>query len=121
MKMIHNTRTRKQQSGDAAESAAIALLKQQGLTLVARNYQCKHGEIDIVMREGSTLVFVEVRLRRSSAFGSAAESVTAGKQRKVIASAQHYLITHGLSANTPLRFDVVASDGDKLDWIPAAF
>ncbi|SMF51367.1 putative endonuclease [Alteromonadaceae bacterium Bs31] len=113
--------TAKRKAGDDAEYAALLHLEKNGLRLLHRNYQCKYGEIDLIMKTANTLVFVEVRLRKSSQFGSAAETVTAQKQQKVILSSQHYLLEKKLPENTAMRFDVVASDGHNLDWIPAAF
>ena len=114
------------QIGDSAEDRALAYLQQQGLRLVQRNYRLAGGprqrgaEIDLVLRDrDGTLVFVEVRARRSSAQGGAAGSVTALKQQRIVRAAQHYLM--GLAVLPPCRFDVVAIDGDTLSWLPAAF
>ncbi|GMV45665.1 MAG: hypothetical protein AMXMBFR66_10630 [Pseudomonadota bacterium] len=113
-------------AGDAAEAAALRHLQAQGLGLVARNYRvargphARAGEVDLVMREpDGTLVFVEVRARRSHAQGGAAASVGSVKQRRVVYAAQHYL--QRLSALPPCRFDVVAIDGERLEWLRAAF
>lgn len=91
--------------GLAAEAAASRFLQQQGLTLVAQNYSCRFGEIDLIMRDTHTLVFVEVRLRSNLHFTSAADSIHHHKQQKLIRAAQHYLQQHDL--NSPCRFDVV--------------
>ena len=113
-------------AGDAAEAAALRYLQAQGLGLVARNYRvargprARAGEVDLVMREpDGTLVFVEVRARRSAAQGGAAASVGAVKQRRVVYAAQHYL--QRLAMPPPCRFDVVAIDGGRLEWLRAAF
>ena len=113
-------------SGGAAESAALAHLERQGLRLVTRNYRvargpsARGGEIDLVMRDrDGTLVFVEVRARRHAGHGSAADSVSPGKQRALRFAAQHYL--QRLVPTPPCRFDVVAIDGERLTWIRAAF
>ncbi|MCW8890706.1 MAG: YraN family protein [Sedimenticola sp.] len=109
--------------GHDAESQAQRYLEQRGLRSLERNYRCKLGEIDIIMQQQDTLVFVEVRYRKQRAFGSAAESVTTTKQRKLIRAAQHYLQTHRLY-DCPCRFDVLAIHGEKseeIDWIPNAF
>ncbi len=119
--MIFNKRTEKRCAGDEAEDAALRLLEKNGLNLLTRNYQCKYGEVDLVMKSDKTLVFVEVRLRKSNQYGTAAETVTAKKQHKIILTAQHYLMKNKLSDNAAVRFDVVASDGRDLNWIPAAF
>jgi putative endonuclease len=90
------------------------------LRLVERNYRCRLGELDLVMRDGEVLVFVEVRYRRSRAFGGGAESVGTVKQGRLIAAAQHYLQARNAGAD-PSRFDVVALDGAGCDWIRDAF
>ena len=106
--------------GQSAESHAERYLKTQGLTLVARNWRCRFGEIDLIMLDGSTRVFVEVRLRSRNDFGGAAASVTAAKQKKLIAAARQYLTT--LKTLPPCRFDVVALTGNAApDWIKNAF
>jgi len=113
-------------AGDAAEARALAHLQRQGLTLVERNYRvargphARGGEIDLVLRErDGTLVFVEVRARRSGAHGGAAASVGAAKQRALVYAAQHYLMR--LPVAPPCRFDVVAIDGERIEWLRAAF
>jgi putative endonuclease len=113
-------------SGDDAERFAERFLVGHGLTLVARNYRCRYGEIDLVMRHGETLVFVEVRLRKRMAdkadFGGAIASITASKQAKIIATAQHYL--SGLRELPPCRFDAVLLNGlnvNSVEWLPNAF
>jgi len=106
--------------GQAAESRAEAFLKTHGLKLVARNWRCRFGEIDLVMQDGPTLVFVEVRLRSRSDFGGAAASVTPAKQKKLLAAARQYL--GALKTLPPCRFDVVALDNDAApEWIKNAF
>ncbi|MDO9467846.1 MAG: YraN family protein [Thiobacillus sp.] len=106
--------------GHAAESRAEAFLKTQGLSLVARNWRCRFGEIDLVMQDGATLVFVEVRLRSRSDFGDAAASVTPAKQKKLLAAARQYL--SALKTLPPCRFDVVVLDCDAApQWIRSAF
>lgn len=107
--------------GDAGETYALRYLEQQGLTLVCRNYRCKMGEVDLILKQEKTWVFVEVRMRKSSQYGSAVETVTAAKQRKIRNTAQYFMLDKGLSANTPLRFDVVGIDGTAIQWIVAAF
>ncbi len=106
--------------GQAAEAHAEAFLKTQGLTLVARNWRCRFGEIDLVMQDGAALVFVEVRLRSRSDFGGAAASVTPAKQKKLLAAARQYL--SALKTLPPCRFDVVALGSDAApQWIRNAF
>jgi putative endonuclease len=112
--------------GDAGEALALAHLERQGLTLVQRNYRvaagpkAHGGEVDLILRErDGTLVFVEVRARRSAAFGGAAASVTASKQRRLVFAAQHFLRRY--STLPPCRFDVVAIDGESVQWLRGAF
>jgi putative endonuclease len=108
--------------GDAAEAVALAHLQSRGLKLVTRNFRTPGrggGEIDLVMRDGATLVFVEVRGRTSRAYGGAAASVTAAKQRRIVFAARHYLLR--LREAPPCRFDVVSVEGDGIQWMPAAF
>lgn len=107
--------------GSEAENIAAIYLQQKGLKLLARNYQSRYGEIDLIMQSGKTLVFVEVRLRTNNHFGGAAMSVTSSKQQKIIKTASHYLQQHG-SANC--RFDVILMSKpseDAIEWIPNAF
>ena len=113
--------------GDQYENAAAAMLERAGLHLVQRNYRCKAGEIDIVARDGVTLVFVEVRARRPGRFGGAAVTVDARKQRRLCAAAQHFLQSRRTSASQACRFDVITfeprqSGSDlEIQWIPGAF
>ena len=120
------TRTSKK-AGDAGEARALAHLLAQGLTLVQRNYRvargphARGGEVDLIMRErDGTLVFVEVRSRQSAAFGGAAASVSASKQRSLVLAAQYFLMSTQRSP-PPCRFDVVALDGDRIEWLRGAF
>ena len=98
----------RQQLGAAAEDAALALLIEQGCSLLARNVRYKFGELDLVMRDAVTLAFVEVRFRRNSRFGGAAMSVDVAKRRKVARAAQAWLGSHRQYAYAACRFDVVA-------------
>ena len=109
--------------GTAAEDAALAHLLRAGLTLLERNYRTPGrggGEIDLVMRApGGTLVFVEVRARGSATHGGAAASVGANKQRRIVLAARHYLLRH--RQPPPCRFDVVAIEGERIEWLRATF
>ena len=107
------------ESGKQAENLAADFLQRQGLRLVERNYRCRMGEIDLIMDDLATRVFVEVRLRRNRNFGGAAESITQGKQGRLIRAAQHYL--QQLPKQPPCRFDAVLLDGLKIEWIKDAF
>lgn len=120
-------------TGRAAELAAKTYLIAQGLSYIESNYRCRSGEIDLIMRDKNTLVFVEVKFRRSSRFGSALETVTIAKQQKIVKAAQHYLLTNKLGENQALRFDVLgienslssqatdATAPSNVQWIKAAF
>jgi putative endonuclease len=107
-------------SGARAEDLCAQLLQGAGLRLLARNWRCRHGEIDLIAEEGDTLVFAEVRMRSSSGFGGAAESVTAAKRERLLAAARLYLSGR---AETPARFDVFVVDGAaaRVEWIRDAF
>jgi putative endonuclease len=109
--------------GHVAENEALAFLAQNGLTLVARNFRCKGGEIDLILSDGGTeIVFVEVRLRRHSGFGGAAASVGVTKQRKIRIAAQYFLLKkYGARAWPACRFDVLALEAQGLNWIKGAF
>jgi putative endonuclease len=95
--------------GDAGEARAARYLERKGLTVLARNYRCRGGEIDIVAREGSVTVFVEVKERRGPRFGAGHEAVTTGKRLRIVHAARLYAASRGLS-ESPLRFDVVSID-----------
>jgi putative endonuclease len=107
--------------GEAAESLAAAFLRGQGLIISECNYRCRFGEIDLIAREGTTLVFVEVRQRRSDNFGGAAASITAAKRRRLVAAARHYLAR--CRSLPPCRFDAVLVHGEppRIEWIRNAF
>ncbi len=113
-------------AGQRAEDQALELLRRAGLTLIARNYRCPLGELDLVMAHGEMLVVVEVRYRRDRGFGSAADSVDARKRDKLLRTAQHFLQQDARYRRRPLRFDVVAinetgADRGETDWIQDAF
>lgn len=109
-------------SGAQAEQWAAQYLLQHGMEPVAKNYRGRFGEIDLIMRDGATLVFIEVRLRHNADFGGAAASIDARKQQRVIRTAQQYLAS--LERTPPCRFDVVLMDdvlGKNLQWLRNAF
>ncbi|MGE3319867.1 MAG: YraN family protein [Candidatus Berkiella sp.] len=112
-------------TGNQAEELAKEYLCKQGLRLIERQYRSKLGEIDLIMQEQGTLVFIEVRYRESDEFGSPEETITQGKQRRLIRTAQFYQQTHAFTENLFSRFDVVAILGSKpnlkITWIPNAF
>ncbi|TJZ78887.1 YraN family protein [Chitiniphilus eburneus] len=105
--------------GAAAETQAADYLTRHGLKIVARNWRCRQGEIDLIARDGDTLVFVEVRARADARFGGAAASITAAKQARVVMAARHYLQT--ISPLPPCRFDAVCVDGGRLQWLKGCF
>ncbi|MBV6273317.1 YraN family protein [Alcaligenaceae bacterium CGII-47] len=115
----------RQRQGYAAEAQAGDYLTGQGLQLLARNLRCKAGEIDLIARDGSVLVFVEVRARHNARFGGAAASVNREKQKKLIRAAQYFLsqlTERHFSGHPPAcRFDVVCLEADGLTWIKNAF
>jgi putative endonuclease len=104
--------------GAAAEALAAEFLAARGLAILARNYRCRSGEIDLIARDRETLVFVEVRLRSSAAFGGAAASITAAKRQRIARAARHYLAT--LGREPPCRFDAIlldALDSQHIEWM----
>jgi putative endonuclease len=109
-------------TGGDAERCAEKFLTQHSLVLLQRNYRCRFGEIDLIMRDGAVLVFVEVRLRATALFGGAAGSITVAKQARVIRTARHYL--GSLKAEPSCRFDAVllsGRQGERIEWIKDAF
>lgn len=109
-------------SGAKAEQLAAQFLQQRGLKFLQQNYRCRFGEIDLVMQDGDTLVFAEVRLRSRGDFGGAAASINSAKQKKLVRAAQHYLA--GLASTPACRFDAVllhAQDGGSIEWVKDAF
>lgn len=122
-------------SGVRAELFAKKFLEAQGLRYVAKNYFCRRGEIDLIMRHGEVLVFFEVRFRNNHSYGSGSESITASKQKKVVMACRHYLHHYDLSEKIVSRIDVISitplvsfSEISKVsykqlafDWIPNAF
>jgi putative endonuclease len=104
-------------AGPRGEALAAAYLTQHGLAIVERNFRTRFGEIDLIARDGATLVFVEVRMRSSPHFGGAGESITAAKRARLVAAARGYLAT--VRGDPPCRFDAILMqrlDGDAIDW-----
>lgn len=111
-------------AGDAAEALAAEHLARQGLKVLARQFRCRGGELDLVCRHGGTLVFVEVRLRRSQAFGGAGASITATKQARIIHAARVFLAARPWLAGLDCRFDCVLLDAlapARVEWLRDAF
>ncbi len=114
--------------GRRGEQEACRFLQRHGLRLLSRNYRCRQGEIDLVMRDKDTLVFVEVRCRSHRTYGGAEASVDARKRRRLLRTASNYLATEDCSPQTPCRFDVIGvypeaatPNSFHLEWIPNAF
>jgi putative endonuclease len=111
--------------GKQAEIAALKHLQEQGMILVAKNFSCRYGEIDLIMKDRKVLVFVEVRYRKNDSYGSGAESITFSKRKRIITTAGYFLAANKLE-NTDCRFDVVSANGPvntgmQLHWIKDAF
>jgi putative endonuclease len=114
--------TDKSNKGQAAETTACAFLEKQGLRLLEKNFSCPCGEIDLIMQDQEMLVFVEVRLRQHSHLGSAIESVTRPKQKRLLKAALLYLQKKRCLYKIPYRFDIIGMDGNKpLEWLKNAF
>lgn len=114
-------------AGAKAEAVAERYLIERGMKTCRRNYRCSLGEIDLIMKDAGTLVFVEVRQRSTASFGQPVETVTLAKRRKIVHAAQHYLMSHRISSSQALRFDVLGILTNKTDknpefnWIQNAF
>lgn len=107
--------------GQIAEQIASDYLRAKGLRLITSNYRSRFGEIDLIMQEDKTLVFIEVRLRKNKLFGGAEESITASKQHKIVITAEYYLQQYGSQA---CRFDAILMDKEDVNsitWIKNAF
>ncbi len=111
------------EAGQIAEQKALTYLLAQGLKLVKQNYSCRLGEIDLIMREGSYLVFVEVRQRAHQHFGGGVASITFAKKQKIIKATSHYLMKYKIYEQSPVRFDVISIDGSSgvITWLKDAF
>ena len=117
--MLH---TLQQRRGHVGEQLACRYLKKQGLRLVKKNYRVKSGEIDLIMQDKETLVFVEVRYRTHADYGSGIETITAPKRKRIIAAAKYYLLDQCLYDKIHCRFDVMGIDAKKtMTWIKNAF
>lgn len=114
--------TPQQRIGERAEQQALRHLEDAGLRLIDRNYRSRYGELDLIMADGQTVVFVEVRYRRSTRFGGPVASIDHRKRQRLIATAEHFLQTHKALRQRPARFDIVAvTEPDTLEWIQNAF
>ena len=114
-------RENKRAKGGLYEQKAAAYLKKQGYVILETNYRCRQGEIDLIAREGETLVFVEVKYRSTARYGMPSEAVDARKQRRICNVASFYLYRNHLPADTPVRFDVAAVSEQNMEMIENAF
>ena len=109
------SRLRRPHRGTAGESLACRHLAGKGFAILARNYRCRSGEVDVIARHGEATVFVEVKERHGASHGAGCDSVTFGKRRRIVRAARLYAASHGLE-ETPLRFDVVSIDWTEAGW-----
>jgi putative endonuclease len=107
--------------GTTYEYRAAAYLKSQGYAILARNYRCRTGEVDIIARDGEYLCFVEVKYRSGAGCGTPLEAVNYHKQQKILGVARYYIMKHGLPVDTACRMDVVAIEGDRITLLRNAF
>ncbi len=123
--LLTRTATNRRADGARYEAVALAHLERAGLALVARNYTCRYGEIDLVMRDRDAVVFVEVRYRSARGFGDGIDSVSAGKRAKLVRAAGAFLADHPRLAGAACRFDVLAigegANAPSIDWRRNAF
>lgn len=112
-------------TGTMYEDRAVEYLQQFGVLILHRNFRCKMGEIDLIVQDGATLAFIEVRYRKDASYGDAAETVTSTKQAKIIRSTEFFLQTRTWAAQLACRFDVIAmtegTSGLQIEWIKDAF
>ena len=114
------------QRGAHWETYAANHLRDQGLEVIARGYRCRLGELDIVCRDGDTLVVVEVRARSTGSYTTALDSISLGKRQRIVNAARHFLMRHPQWFHRPLRFDIIAvdavdTDEPTLNWVRNAF
>lgn len=107
--------------GAAYEEKAAAYLKEQGYHILAQNFICRQGELDIVAKDKEYLVFVEVKYRKSGMYGQAIESISYQKMKRIYATARYYMYCNNFSENTPCRFDVIAFENQEMIHIKDAF
>ncbi|QAT85821.1 hypothetical protein EJ065_4268 [Corallococcus coralloides] len=114
----------RREAGDVAEAEGVRLLESQGFRVVARNWTCRYGELDIVAEQGELMCFVEVRMRSTAAWGDPSHTVSFAKQRRVVKAALHYLFQNGIDGRM-VRFDVISVVGQgehaRVEHLPAAF
>jgi putative endonuclease len=120
---VNRTRTDRQRLGAAAEERAAQLLRQAGYAIVARNFRCRMGELDLIARRGGLLIIAEVRLRSSAGFGGAAASISAAKRARIVRTARYLLMRQPRLANLAVRFDtlLLSTSSGPIEWIEGAF
>lgn len=111
----------KRTTGAVYERIAGAFLEKQGYQIIACNFRCRLGEIDLIAKDGRYLVFVEVKYRKNDETGNPLEAVNRRKQQIISRVANYYCLTHGYGENTPCRFDVVAIWGERIKVVKNAF
>lgn len=111
----------KRKLGESKEKEAAEYLKERGMEILEFHFRNRTGEIDLIGKQDGYLVFVEVKYRQNCLKGYPLEAVDFRKQRTICKVADYYRITHGIGENTPIRYDVVGIEGDKITWIPNAF
>ncbi|MBD8917334.1 MAG: YraN family protein [Lachnospiraceae bacterium] len=107
--------------GTCAEERAAVFLQARGMQILARNYRCRQGEIDLIARDGRYLVFVEVKYRSSACCADPLSAVNRAKQRKICRVADYFRFTQKVPDDVPVRYDVIGILGEKTAWIPDAF
>lgn len=107
--------------GTDKETLAAEYLSARGMRIVERNFRCRQGEVDIIGHHDGYLVFVEVKYRKNAEKGTALEAVDIRKQRRICRTADFYRYLHRCGENTPVRYDVLAIQGEEISWIPNAF
>jgi putative endonuclease len=109
--------------GNAAEERAAEFLRSSGLELLLRNYRCRMGELDLIARQGNTLIVAEVRMRSSAGHGGAGASITWRKRQRIVRTTRHLLARHPALQSLAVRFDALLVDGasGRIEWVRAAF
>ncbi len=111
----------KREIGAQKEEEARKYLEQNGVCIKECNFRCRQGEIDLIGYDGAYLVFFEVKYRAGQGLGSAVEAVGITKQKKICKVSDYYRMLHECPGDTPIRFDVIAVDGDRIEWLQNAF
>lgn len=107
--------------GGIAEELAVQYLTSNGLIIIERNYRNRFGEIDIIARDGPYLVFIEVKYRKTASAGHPEEAVNYHKMNKICRVSDHYRLCKGFAYETPCRYDVIAIEGEHINWYKNAF